>query len=302
MRNASQPSPLDAAPGAGKRPSAVSQALRAIQREVEGDAHAWALAETGETPDAPGFVMRVANDRHTRRRAYALAQRVYASVGYAEAGEPLALSPFDARPETLTLLAETAGGVDAATISLVFDSPQGLPSDEIFAGDLAAMRGQGRRLVEVTRLAIAPEFAGARLLLIRLFNFIYLHARKVMNSDAFVIEVNPRHVAFYRRLLGFEVMTPQRPCPRVGGAPAVLLHLPLTLPEAAIARHGAAGTASAGRMLYPFFYATAQEPAAVDFLKREHRPMSPLEAASFGLGPDRLNGLLATTTLAQSAE
>lgn len=299
MRNASQPSPLDAAPDTGKRPSAVSQALRAIQREVDSDAHAWMLAETGEASDAPSFVMRVANDRHMRRRAYALAQHVYASVGYAEAGEPLALSPFDARPDTLTLLAETAGGVDAATISLVFDSPQGLPCDEIFAGDLAVMRGQGRRLVEVTRLAIAPEFAGARLLLIRLFNFIYLHARKVMHSDAFIIEVNPRHVAFYRRLLGFESMTPQRPCPRVGGAPAVLLHLPLTLPEAAIARHG---TQPAGRMLYPFFYGSTQEPAVVDFLRREHRPMSPLEAASFGLGPQRLNGLLASTTLAASAE
>ena len=42
-------------------------------------------------------------------------------------------------------------------------------------------------------------------------------------TDAF-IEVNPRHVAFYSRALGFTVASEARFCERVR-APSVLLHL-----------------------------------------------------------------------------
>ena len=42
-------------------------------------------------------------------------------------------------------------------------------------------------------------------------------------TDVF-IEVNPRHVAFYSRALGFVVLGDERICARVG-APSVLLHL-----------------------------------------------------------------------------
>ena len=40
--------------------------------------------------------------------------------------------------------------------------------------------------------------------------------------DYVVIEVNPRHVRYYERMLGFEVIGPERMNPRVE-APAVLL-------------------------------------------------------------------------------
>jgi len=107
--------------------------------------------------------------------------------------------------------------------------------------------------VEVTRLAIAPEHTRSKLLLVRLFNFIYIFARKVNGYDDFLVEVNPRHVAYYRRLLLFEVLGPERPCPRVLGAPAVLLRVELAMGEREVRRVGGLGAAAGERTLYPYF-------------------------------------------------
>ena len=137
--------------------------------------------------------------------------------------------------------------------------------------------------MEVTRLAIAPEHTHSKLLLVRLFNFIYIFARKVKGYDDFVIEVNPRHVAYYRRLLGFEVAGSERPCPRVQGAPAVLLRLDLAYPETEVRRIGGAGHGAGERTLYPYFYTWLEEGAVAEFLARQHRPMSAEEQRYFGL-------------------
>ena len=57
-----------------------------------------------------------------------------------------------------------------------------------------------------------------------LFNMAYLYGRTIRHISDTFIEVNPRHVSFYRQLLGFEVIAKGRHCPRVN-APAVLMHL-----------------------------------------------------------------------------
>ena len=88
------------------------------------------------------------------------------------------------------------------------------------------------------------------MLLVRLFNFIYIFALRVRRFDDFVIEVNPRHVNYYKRMLLFEQIGTERPCPRVQGAPATLLHLDLCDVDREILRHGGRKAAA----LYPHFY------------------------------------------------
>ena len=46
--------------------------------------------------------------------------------------------------------------------------------------------------------------------LVQLFNLIYIYAGQVKRRNDFVIEVNPRHVAFYQRLLKFDQLGPER--------------------------------------------------------------------------------------------
>jgi len=188
---------------------------------------------------------------------------------------------LDANPETLTLLVQDENGRDAATISLVFDAFDGLPCDEIYGAELLALRAQGRRLVEVTRLAIDPEFQRSKALLVCLFNFIYVFARRVKGRDDFVIEVNPRHVNYYCKLLNFETAGPERACPRVQGAPAVLLRLDLSAVEREVERVGGTGETSKERTLYPHFFAAEEEGSVADFLARRHAPMSGADAEYF---------------------
>lgn len=258
------------------RASAVSQSLRAIRRNLALEASA------PQREEMEGFRIRGAGDLRSRDAAYRLAWEVYRQKGYASGPAARRLvDAYDARPETCTLLGEDAAGAPAGTVTLVFDAPEGLPCDAIFQAELSELRARGRKLVEVSRLAIADRFRYARALLERMINLILLHARCTRGYDDFVIEVNPRHAGFYRRFLGFEVLGAERPCPRVSGAPAVLLRLDLAVFERALRDPGSTNA----RTLYPRFLHGAAALAAAARLARELHPMTPGERTFFGLLP-----------------
>ncbi|MCW8130266.1 MAG: hypothetical protein KIS92_07955 [Planctomycetota bacterium] len=260
-----------------RRASGVSQVLRAMYQQP-----VWPRAQ-GSDPDAAGFTVLVANARGARERAYRLARRVYAVKGFVDESSDLA-QPYDLRPDTATLLASTATGDAAGTITCVCESEDGLPCDEVFPGCLDGLRSGGRRLAEVTRLALLESQDRGRPLLVRLMNLISIYARRVAKADDFVIEVNPRHVPFYLRMLGFEVLAPERPCPRVNGAPAVLLRLDLHWQaERVRALAGTTPEGEAARSLYPHFMSFEAEEDAAALLEFQHRPMSALEALHFKL-------------------
>jgi hypothetical protein len=251
-----------------RRASGISQILRKISDDLKSGW--WHMTHEDTTPHR--FQIRVASDRESRERAYRVAQRVYRERGYCS-NNPLSLiTPFDADPLTFTLLAQDQFNRDAATMTLIFDSSAGLPCDEIYGAELNELRQENRRLVEVTRLVIADEFQHSKLLLIRMINFIYIFSRRIKGFDDFVIEVNPRHVAYYTRLMHFERFGPERPCPRVQNAPAVLLRLDLSVIDREVRRVGGMGFSANERTLYPHFYSWMEEGAAASFLSQNHKP------------------------------
>jgi hypothetical protein len=65
------------------------------------------------------------------------------------------------------------------------------------------------------------------------------------------IEVNPRHVAFYKRMLNFSPAGECKICPRVD-APAVLLHCEVQYMRQQVAVYGG-HRGGAKRSLYPYF-------------------------------------------------
>jgi N-acyl amino acid synthase FeeM len=223
------------------------------------------------------FRMFVAFDAARRERAFRLAFRVYRDCGYVvDTPTGRLSSKFDAQASTLVLLAQDAAGNDAATVSLIFDSPAGLPSDEVRAADLAPLRAQGRRLVEVTRLAIDQDYVGSKPLLVQLINTISIYARHAGGTD-FIIEVHPHHANYYRRMMLFEPAGPQRACPRVNGSPGILLRLDLAMQEAEIAIVGGTqGKARGphGRTLYSQFWALDREPQLAYFMRSQQQLFS----------------------------
>src|SRR4030095_2870272 len=92
-----------------------------------------------------------------------------------------------------------------------------------------------------------------------LFHIAYIQARRIGTCTDLVVEVNPRHVRFYERMLGFRVFGPARVDPRVQ-APATLLHLDLGHAEAEIAKFGGKPELAVQvRSLYPFFFSSRGE-------------------------------------------
>ncbi len=160
------------------------------------------------------------------------------------------------------------GATTVGTISVRFDSPQGLKADLVFANELAALRAKGLALCEFGRLAVDHPFSGNKALLARLFHLAYLHAHRLSACEMALIEVNPRHVSFYCRSLGYQLLGEARMNPRVK-APAVLLGLDLNFARAQIARYGGdPASAASSRSLYSYSYGPAEEAAILSKLRQ----------------------------------
>jgi hypothetical protein len=196
------------------------------------------------------FHVRMATSDRGQAAAGLLLRKMYAWRGYA--------FEVDAQQgaNKITLYAET-GGVLVGTMSLCLDHG-GLPADENFGDKLDLLRRQGRRLCEPSRLAIDKGMS--KRVFAALIHISYIYAHKIQGFTDYVIEVNPRHVAFYKRMLGFADFGGARACPRVG-APAVLLRLPLDYMGAQIRKWGGAMEQHGEeRSFYPYFFPVWDEP------------------------------------------
>jgi hypothetical protein len=145
-----------------------------------------------------------------------------------------------------------------ATLTVGTDSPSGLAVEQLYPKEVKRLRGEGTRLCEFTKLAV-DNMIRSKSVLAAIFHIAYIHARRLRQATDLLIEVNPRHVKFYRSMLGFEIIGDERVDPRVN-APAVLLRLDLAYAEAEIARWGGhRELASETRSLYPLFFSSAEE-------------------------------------------
>jgi hypothetical protein len=109
------------------------------------------------------------------------------------------------------------------TLTVGVDAGNGLLVDEANRNIVDGLRRIGRRVVELRRLAVR-DAVGTKVVLAHLFRAAYLVGREVHDATDVLIEVNPRHASFYRRIFGFVRMGDEWICARVN-APAVLLRL-----------------------------------------------------------------------------
>jgi hypothetical protein len=233
-----------------------------------------------DEPDGPALQRRLIQirtaDNHGQcSSASILINRMYSGRGYQT--QPL---PDEQLPHRLTLVAtdheETVG-----TITIGFDLGQPLHVDEVFPEETRELRHAGHRLCEFTKLAM-DRVKRSQAVLASLFHVAYLFAYRVMGSDTLLIEVNPRHMRYYRRMLGFTSMGPLRMNPRVR-APAVLLGLDLGHSCEQIAQFGGQPEqASAEHSLYPYFFSAAEEAGIMNRIRRAlpHAPFPLIHACA----------------------
>jgi hypothetical protein len=217
------------------------------------------------------YEIRVARDIRDRKRAWRFVRQAYARKGYASDNtSDLWYGIHDALPSTTTFLLEKLGVV-VGTITVVFDSAIGLPADELYSEELGELRSKNRRLSEIISLVSAEPPRPSNFRVIRhLFRVAFIMAYIPERYTDFVITVNPRHAAFYCKIMQFQTTGPERVYKKVSGATAVLLRLNFdTTSDAYYKRFG---HLPGDLNLHQFFFGPQTE-EIVRWLERERRPL-----------------------------
>jgi hypothetical protein len=190
--------------------------------------------------------IRFANSMGRRGRASYLIQRRYAWRGYST-------PPLEGDPSVQVTLSAFDKEHTVATMTVGLDSPQGMYVAGLFGDEVAKLRDEGKKLCEFTKLAVA-ETVRSNPVLGAIFHIAFIYAIDIHQCTDLLIEVSPRHVNFYRRMLGFTKVGVERFDPRVH-SPAVLLRLDLQHCANEIARVG--GLRDQGRVersFYPYCF------------------------------------------------
>lgn len=240
---------------------------RTAQPAAGGHADSLALLsiDHGRADGTQTFRIRAAQAATQRQAARQLVRRMYSHRGYLtpEADEPV-------NPHTVTLVVARADEA-VGTLTVGFDSPTGLLCDELFGPEVDALRRSGRRVCEFTKLALDID-GQSQQVLASLFHMAYLHAHRIRGCDDVLIEVNPRHVGYYQRMLDFRVVGDEKLCPRVN-APAVLMALDLSHTRRQIELYaGRFDILATERSLYPYAFGAKQEQEVLHALFRTAAP------------------------------
>jgi len=165
--------------------------------------------------------VKIASEPEEWEQAFQLVNANYQERGYEMAtGKPFRFTPYHALPDTTIFVAKREGRV-IATFSLVPDNTLlGLPMESLYGTEISTLRQQGRRMAEVTSLAVTDlgqrEFLQVFMTLIKVLQQYHVSR----GGDSWVITVNPRHRDFYLKVLGFQPLGPCKRYAAVGDAPA----------------------------------------------------------------------------------
>lgn len=201
--------------------------------------------------DQQVFNIRMVNSAGRREAASLLVRKRYAWRGYS-------IDPsLGNEPNRIMLVADTIEGKTVGTMTLCLDGDIGLPADENFRDKLDELRSQGRRLSEPSRLAIDDNVP--KRVFASLIHISYIYAHNIFGFTDWVIEVNPRHAMFYKKMLGFQNFGEKRVCTRVN-APAVLLRLKLEYMSEQIHKFGGLMERHGHeKSFYPYFFSSQDE-------------------------------------------
>jgi hypothetical protein len=168
------------------------------------------------------------------KSAYHLTYKEYLARGYCEKHpSELHYSFFCVLPNTRTFLLERKDKL-LGTLTLIVDSPCGLPMESLFPTIVENSRREGRRLAEVGLLALDQDAFRKKSFLLTdfekltgsfwLFKIMFEYARRIAGVTDMLIAVHPKHEALYRYLT-FEPLGIPLPYPSACGKLALPMRL-----------------------------------------------------------------------------
>jgi hypothetical protein len=179
------------------------------------------------------FETKLASTLDELTKAYQLIYKEYLARGYcSKKSSEMHYNHFCVLPETRTFLLKKKENL-IGTISLIPDSPCGLPMESLFPREIEALRNEKRKLAEVSLLSLSKEefhhkgFSLGNLKKLRasydLFK-IMLHYADTIGVTDLVIAVHPKHEALYQYLL-FDIIGPVRSYDGACGNPALPMRM-----------------------------------------------------------------------------
>ena len=137
----------------------------------------------------------------------------------------LRFTVFSVLPTTAIFVGIRDGTV-VSTMSLIEDSPLGVPMEKLYREEIGRRRLERRRFAEVSALAVQTEARGKGLALM-MYNLMFRWAFFHRSVDELVIAVHPKAEGFYRDVLLFDRFGDLRAYESLKDAPAVALKLDL---------------------------------------------------------------------------
>ena len=174
--------------------------------------------------------IKLATTREELLAAWHLIYKQYLLYDYtATCNEEIRVNQWTPLPNTYTVVAKIGTKV-VGTVSYIMDSAAKLPSDEIAEKELNGLRRSGRRLCEVSGLAVDTDQSD-RTIVMDMFQYGLPAAADFLGATDYIITINPRHLFFYKKLLCFTQVSGTREYAKVRNAPGICMRLNLETTE-----------------------------------------------------------------------
>jgi len=147
---------------------------------------------------ATGLNLKIAFGRRELSEAFRLVYRRYRDKGYAAShSSKMLYHPSFGQPSSRTIVATTTGDEIVGTVTVVGDNKYGFQLDPFYRAEIRDLQKSGRRLGEVTCLAIKPTSRlRPREVFFGLTHFM-IHYAFLQKFDDLLISIHPRHHRFY---------------------------------------------------------------------------------------------------------
>jgi len=181
-----------------------------------------------ELPGNGDFELKLVSSPKGLKEACRLVHDRYVEIGLIDIQKNgIWMTPYQLNPSSRAVIGiMRVKGVPICTATLVCDSDIGIPSERLYPEEIAKLKRQNRRVVEITCLAAKPCREASNAFL-HIFKLIGVYAIALGHEDM-VISVHPRHARFYEDIFLFERIGPLKYYPGLKDAPAVLERQDLT--------------------------------------------------------------------------
>ncbi|MFW5781697.1 MAG: N-acyl amino acid synthase FeeM domain-containing protein, partial [Candidatus Muiribacteriaceae bacterium] len=159
--------------------------------------------------------LKVAENENEYIGSFSLVHDVYSEMGVMEKKKNgMRVSVFNTLPSTKVLVLRNGREI-ASTMTLIFDSELGLPSDDLFREEIDAFRRKGLRILEVGAFASRKDVREQNPRIAIELCKAAIGFADYADVDILIAGVNPKYTRIYRKMLGFDFVGEPKEYPKV---------------------------------------------------------------------------------------